>query len=343
MHIEFERSLAELTTFGLPATAERFATCNSLEDVREALELSRETPGPLHVLGGGSNVLLTGNLSGLVLHMGISGIQEVGRDGSAVLVEVGAGVVWHDFVLATLERGWFGLENLSLIPGSVGAGPMQNIGAYGVELEERFHSLQAVEVATGELHTFHHADCAFGYRESVFKRALKGRFVIAGVTFRLETEPELRLGYGAIRSELDAAGIQEPTPQSVSDAVIRIRRSKLPDPAVLGNAGSFFKNPVVSQDLQAALLERHPEMPHYPAQGGVKLAAGWLIDQAGWKGHDRDTHGVHDRQALVLVNRGGASGADILQLSCDIQNDIEARFGVRLEREVNVLPQQEGG
>ena len=343
MHIEFERSLAELTTFGFPATAERFATCNSLEDVREALELSRETPGPLHVLGGGSNVLLTGNLSGLVLHMGISGIQEVGRDGSAVLVEVGAGVVWHDFVLATLERGWFGLENLSLIPGSVGAGPMQNIGAYGVELEERFHSLQAVEVATGELHTFHHADCAFGYRESVFKRALKGRFVIAGVTFRLETEPELRLGYGAIRSELDAAGIQEPTPQSVSDAVIRIRRSKLPDPAVLGNAGSFFKNPVVSQDLQAALLERHPEMPHYPAQGGVKLAAGWLIDQAGWKGHDRDTHGVHDRQALVLVNRGGASGADILQLSCDIQNDIEARFGVRLEREVNVLPQQEGG
>ncbi len=323
--------------------AERFVSCNSLEDVREALEWSRETPALLHVLGGGSNVLLTGNLSGLVLHMGISGIKEVGRDGSAVLVEVGAGVVWHDFVMATLERGWFGLENLSLIPGSVGAGPMQNIGAYGVELEERFHSLQAVEVATGDLHTFHHADCAFGYRESVFKRALKGRFVIVGVTFRLETEPALRLGYGAIRSELDAAGIQEPTPQSVSDAVIRIRRSKLPDPAVLGNAGSFFKNPVVSQDLQAALLERHPEMPHYPAQGGVKLAAGWLIEQAGWKGHDRDTHGVHDRQALVLVNRGGASGADILQLSCDIQNDIEARFGVRLEREVNVLPQQDGG
>lgn len=339
MHIERNRSIAELTTFGLRASAEHFVSCTGVTDVLETLEWHRSHLGMLHVLGGGSNVLLTRDLAGLVLHMGIKGIEEVGREGTAVLVRAGAGVGWHDFVMETLERGWYGLENLSLIPGSVGAGPMQNIGAYGVELEQRFHSLEAVEVASGAVHTFGHADCAFGYRESVFKRRLKGQFVITGVTFRLDTVPELRLGYGAIRSELDAAGVVEPTPQSVSEAVIRIRRSKLPDPAVLGNAGSFFKNPVVSQDVQAALMDRYPEMPHYPAQGGVKLAAGWLIDQAGWKGHDRGTHGVHDRQALVLVNRGGATGAQLLKLATDIQEDVEARFAVRLEREVNVLPQ----
>ena len=285
--------------------------------------------------------MLTGNLSGLVLRLGIGGVEEQGREGDTVWVRVGAGVPWHDFVMETLQRGWYGLENLSLIPGSVGAGPMQNIGAYGVELEERFHALEAVEVNTGEVHIFSHSDCRFGYRESVFKRGLKGQYVITHVTFRLSTVPELRLDYGAIRGELDRAGIDTPTPQSVSDAVIRIRQSKLPDPAVVGNAGSFFKNPVLNESAFQRLLAAHPDVPNYPAPQGVKVAAGWLIDQAGWKGHDRKTHGVHDRQALVLVHHGGATGAELVQLSRDIQADVSAKFGVDLEREVNVIPAPE--
>lgn len=339
MQIERQRSLAELTTFGLPAAAEHFVSCISVDEVREALEWHRAAGGPLHILGGGSNVLLTADLPGLVLRMAVGGVEEVGRTPGRIRVRVGAGVAWHDFVMESLRRNWYGLENLSLIPGSTGAGPMQNIGAYGVELEERFHSLEAVEVSTGSLHTFSHGECAFGYRESVFKRALKGRFVITHVYFDLLSQPDLRLDYGAIRHELDAVGIADPTPQAVSDAVVRIRRSKLPDPAVLGNAGSFFKNPVVEADTCAVLQARFPDMPHYPAPGGVKLAAGWLIEQAGWKGHDRVTHGVHDRQALVLVNKGGATGAELLALSREVQQDVRDRFGVDLEREVNVLPE----
>lgn len=339
MRIESNRPLGPLTTFGLPASAEHFVRCDSVEGVREALAWRRDKGCALQVLGGGSNVLLTADLPGLTLHQGMGGIEEVGREGDHVLVRVGAGVVWHEFVMATLDAGWYGLENLSLIPGSTGAGPMQNIGAYGVELEERFHSLEAVEVATGEVHSFTHADCSFGYRESVFKRALKGRYVISHVTFRLSGLPDLRLGYGAIRQELDAAGITDPAPRDVSDAVIRIRRSKLPDPAVIGNAGSFFKNPVVPLEHLASLQAQFPDMPHYPAPGGAKLAAGWLIDQSGWKGHDRGTHGVHDRQALVLVHKGGGTGAELVRLAEDIQADVAERFGVDLEREVNVLPE----
>ena len=338
MEIVPHRPLAELTTFGLPATAEHYARCSGLDDVREALQWHRADGGDLHVLGGGSNVLLVSDLPGLVLHMGIGGVKEIGRPDGRIRVKVGAGVPWHDFVMTALERGWYGLENLSLIPGSTGAGPMQNIGAYGVELEEHFHSLEAVSVETGEVVRFAHGDCAFGYRESVFKRGLKGQFVITSVTFDLLIEPELRLDYGAIRTELEQGGVTDPTPRDVSDAVIRIRSSKLPDPAVIGNAGSFFKNPVVDAAVADALKAEHPNIPHYPAPGGVKLAAGWLIDQAGWKGHDRGTHGVHDRQALVLVHRGGAQGRALLDLARDVQEDVRQRFGVTLEREVNVLP-----
>ena len=338
MQLESHRSLADLTTFGLPSTAEHFVSCGTVEAVREALEWQRHQGCLLHVLGGGSNVLLTGDLSGLVLRLGVQGIEELGREDEHVRVRVGAGVVWHDLVMESLDQGWYGLENLSLIPGSTGAGPMQNIGAYGVELEERFESLEAVNIATGEVQTFRHAECAFGYRESVFKRALKGQFIITHVTFRLPLVPDLRLGYGAIRQELESAGVHDPDPRSVSEAVIRIRRSKLPDPAVIGNAGSFFKNPVLTKEAFEAVKRAHPEVPNYPASNGVKVAAGWLIDQAGWKGHDRGTHGVHDRQALVLVHHGGAQGSDLVQLAEDIQADVHARFGVALEREVNVLP-----
>ena len=338
MRILTQASLQKWTTFGLPAQAEHFASCTSEDEVKEALAWHREHDCALHVLGGGSNVLLAGDLPGLVLQMGIDGVTEVGQTDQGVLVRVGAGVAWHEFVMTALDRGWYGLENLSLIPGSTGAGPMQNIGAYGVELEERFHSLEAVEVATGETHQFAHSDCAFGYRESVFKRALKGRYVLTSVTFHQLKTPELRMEYGAIKAALKAAGVTEPTPKAVSDAVIGIRQSKLPDPAVLGNAGSFFKNPIVDQERHLALAKQFPDMPQYPTPGGMKLAAGWLIDQAGWKGHDRGTHGVHDRQALVLVNKGGATGAELLQLAEDVQQDVLKRFGVELEREVNVLP-----
>lgn len=336
-HVQ-DADLAPLTTFGLPARAEWLAPCSSVAEVQEALAFSQREGLGLTVLGGGSNVLLTENLSGLVLHNRIAGMDVVREEGDDLWVRVGAGESWHGFVQATLDKGWFGLENLSLIPGSVGASPMQNIGAYGVEVEARFHSLDAIATDTGEPRTFFHADCHFGYRESVFKRALKGAYIITHVTFRLSRKPDLRLEYGAIQGELDAMGIGNPSPQDVSRAVIRIRQSKLPDPAVLGNAGSFFKNPVLDHAAFDALKARHGDVPNYPAPNGVKVAAGWLIDRAGWKGHDRGTHGVHDRQALVLVHRGGATGADLLQLSRDIQADVQEKFGVALEREVNVLP-----
>lgn len=330
--------LAELTTFGLPAEAERFVACRSENEVRAALLEARSKGWPLTVLGGGSNVLLIADLPGLVLQNDIRGLEVVKAEGDDVWVRAGAGEPWHAFVMACLDQGWFGLENLSLIPGSVGASPMQNIGAYGVEVESRFHALEAVAVSDGRLHTFDHAQCGFGYRESVFKRELKGQFVITAVTFKLSRKAELHLDYGAIREELASAGVDNPTPRDVSDAVIRIRQSKLPDPRELGNAGSFFKNPVLPQAAFERLKSQHPNVPHYPAPDGVKVAAGWLIDQAGWKGHDRGTHGVHHRQALVLVHRGGGTGAELDRLARDIQGDVLDKFGVALEREVNVLP-----
>lgn len=338
MAVQREADLAPLTTFGLPARAERLAVCTSVEDIRDALTAARQEGLPLTILGGGSNVLLTGDVPGMVLHNRIAGMDLVREEGDEVWVRVGAGMSWHAFVQESLARGWYGLENLSLIPGSVGASPMQNIGAYGIEVEARFHSLEAIATDTGEARTFGHAECEFGYRESVFKRALKGAYVITHVTYRLSRKPDLRLEYGAIRSELEAMGIDDPTPLDVSAAVIRIRQSKLPDPADIGNAGSFFKNPVLDSAAFAALQAAHPDVPNYPAPGGVKVAAGWLIDRAGWKGHHRGTHGVHDRQALVLVHHGGATGAEVLQLARDIQADVREKFGVDLEREVNVLP-----
>ena len=338
MAVQREADLAPLTTFGLPARAERLAACTSVEDIRMALTAAGEKGLPLTILGGGSNVLLTGDVPGMVLHNRIAGMDLVREDGDDVWVRVGAGVSWHGFVKDSLARGWYGLENLSLIPGSVGASPMQNIGAYGVEVEARFHSLEAIATDTGEARTFGHAECEFGYRESVFKRALKGAYVITHVTYRLSRKPDLRLEYGAIRSELEAMGIQDPTPLDVSAAVIRIRQSKLPDPAEIGNAGSFFKNPVLNLAAFSALQAAYPDVPNYPAPGGVKVAAGWLIDRGGWKGHTRGTHGVHDRQALVLVHQGGATGAEVLKLARDIQADVREKFGVDLELEVNVLP-----
>lgn len=291
---------------------------------------------PVLVLGGGSNVVFTRDFDGLVLLDEIAGRQVVREDDDAWYVEAGGGENWHAFVAWTLENGMPGLENLALIPGTVGAAPIQNIGAYGLEMRTYFDSLVAVELATGRSERFDAAHCAFGYRDSFFKREGRGRFAIASVTFRLPKRWTPRLAYADVTRELDARGIapDAATPRDVFDSVVAIRRAKLPDPLVLGNAGSFFKNPVIDAGPFDALRARAPDVVSYPQPDGrVKLAAGWLIDRCGWKGRALGNAAVHDRQALVLVNRGGATGAEVLALARAIQDDVRERFGVELEPE----------
>lgn len=330
------QSLKAFNTFGLDVAAEYFVKCASIEEVREAVAWQQEREHELLLLGGGSNVLLKNDVSGLVLRNELKGIDLLEEDDQYYYVKVGAGEVWHEFVMHCVANQWAGMENLSLIPGSVGAGPMQNIGAYGVELEQHFESLEALHLLSGEVHHFSHSDCDFGYRESVFKRKLKGQYCILSVTFKLLKTPNFKVEYGAIKSELEMSGA-ELSIQSVSEAVIAIRSSKLPNPAEIGNSGSFFKNPVVDHSTYERVLSKFPNLVAYPSGNQMKLAAGWLIDQAGWKGHDRGGYGVHDKQALVLVNRGNATGQGIFDLSEDIIADVFERYGVQLEREVNVL------
>ena len=338
LEVQANVNLAAWTTFGVEARAQWFVSVTDVDGVRQAVAWANERALPVLILGGGSNMLLHRDVDGLVIHLAVKGVEVVSDDGTHVQVAVGAGEVWHDFVMHTLDQGWGGLENLSLIPGSVGASPMQNIGAYGVEIKDHFAWLDAVRLEDGALQRFDADACAFGYRESVFKRAEKGKWVIVQVAFNLARNAALRMGYGAIEEELSGIPNDERTARDVSNAVIRIRQSKLPDPAVLGNAGSFFKNPTVAASLAATLAASHPTMPQYPQPSGdVKLAAGWLIEQAGWKGARRDTHGVHDRQALVLVNHGGATGAEVWQLAQDIMASVKERFGVTLEPEVNQI------
>ena len=328
-------SLRHLNSFGLEATAARYYRATSEASVVDCLRAEQ----PALVLGGGSNLLLTRDVDGLVLHVDVRGRRVVGREGDEVLVEAGAGENWHAFVQHTLDAGYGGLENLSLIPGSVGATPIQNIGAYGVEIREHFAYVRAVDRKSLDLVELDAKACAFGYRDSSFKRHLRGRYVITAVAFRLSAKPRaLRLDYGDIRRELEAAGVGEPTGRDVAEAVVRIRRSKLPDPAEIGNSGSFFKNPELSPEAFAALRERRPDVRFYELPDGrYKVPAAWLIDQAGWKGHRRGAIGVHDRQALVLVNHGGGRGADLWALAQEIRADVREKFGVELEPEVNVL------
>jgi UDP-N-acetylmuramate dehydrogenase len=329
--------LGRFNTFGVEARARWFAEAASDQDVLDAQREARRLDVPLWILGGGSNLLLTGDVGALVLRMNSRGVRVLEDDGERVVLEAEAGEPWHPFVQRSLELGLGGLENLSLIPGTVGAAPIQNVGAYGVEIRDVFAGLTALDCQRGELREFSGDDCAFAYRDSLFKQQ-SGRFVILRVRFALSRRAELRLDYGPLRQQLQQHGIAQPTPADVSRAVCAIRSAKLPDPAVLGNAGSFFKNPLVSADVAASLRERFPALVGYPqANGQVKLAAGWLIEQAGWKGFRDGDAGVHRLQALVLVNYGRASGADILRLARRIQDDIAARFGVALEIEPNVL------
>jgi UDP-N-acetylmuramate dehydrogenase len=332
--IQYDFSLRDLNTFGIEAKTHAYLRVTS----HKMLSVLRDDTGlaslPCLVLGGGSNLLLTRDFPGLVLHMCTRGIEIVDEDASAVYVKAAAGENWHQFVQWTLQRGFGGLENLSLIPGCVGAAPIQNIGAYGVELKDRFHALTAFDMITGETFGLDKNACRFDYRDSAFKRELRERAIILDVTFALPKQWVPHLQYADVAQELTAHDISEPTAVQISDAVIAIRARKLPDPALIGNAGSFFKNPVVSLERRNALLERYPKLVSYAqADGRYKLAAGWLIDQSGWKGKSLGAAGVYEKQALVLVNRGGATGQEIAELAAAIQADVMSKFDVLLEPE----------
>jgi UDP-N-acetylmuramate dehydrogenase len=329
-------SLLPFNSFHLEANAAELVSVKSIDELKNMLDY----PGsaPLLVLGGGSNILLTRNVEGLVLKIAIGGIDEVKEDNTHIYVRAGAGENWHEFVQYTMKRNWGGLENLSLIPGNVGATPIQNIGAYGVELKDVFYELEAYDRRGKKVYTFGVNDCQFGYRDSIFKSAEKGRYIILNVTFILNKVPVLKTSYGAIREELKKMGVQSPTIRDISEAVIKIRRSKLPDPSDIGNAGSFFKNPVVDQKLFLSISAKYPDMPAYPHEDqSVKLAAGWLIEQCGWKGYRKGDAGVHKDQALVLVNYGKATGKEIFELSEKVAASVQKKFGIVLEREVNVF------
>ena len=337
MITEFE-SLKAHNTFGVSAQARYFATFQTIDELRELLEHRTVRVNKRLLLGGGSNMLFTRNFDGIVLKNELKGIEKISEDEHHYYIKSAAGEVWHELVMHCIAGNYAGIENLALIPGCVGASPMQNIGAYGVEIKDVFEELEAYHIESGELHTFNKAKCEFGYRESVFKRKLKGQYVITSVTFRLSREHKLNATYCAINDQLKNMGVTTPCIHDISNAVIAIRSSKLPDPKQIGNAGSFFKNPVVNQSTLDSIKINYPDVPSYPAETGqVKLAAGWLIEKAGWKGFTENKYGVHKLQALVLVNYGGASGKEIYDLSTRILEDVFEKFGVQLEREVNIL------
>ncbi|SFD04892.1 UDP-N-acetylmuramate dehydrogenase [Spirosoma endophyticum] len=340
LNIESNVSLKPYNTFGIDATARYWVDISHEEDLTTLLHLTDFVDTPKLILGGGSNVLLCHNFDGLVVKISLQGINVVREDEDHIYLTAGAGVNWHELVQFCVKQGYAGLENLSLIPGTVGAAPMQNIGAYGVELEQVFESLTAIHISTGEKRTFTHADCTFGYRESIFKRKLKNQFIITSVTFQLDKRPTFHTRYGAIQETLTEMGISEEnlSIKAISEAVIRIRRSKLPDPAQIGNAGSFFKNPEIPKSQFDTLKDQFPTLPGYPINDNVvKLPAGWLIEQAGWKGYRLGDAGVHTKQALVLVNYGNATGNEILSLAGKVEESVLIKFGVAISPEVNVV------
>ena len=330
-------SIKKYNTFGIDTSAKYFAGFNSIEQLQALTE--RFAHEKIMILGGGSNVLFTKDFNGIVLRNEIKGIHIIDEDPLHYYLRAGSGEIWHQFVMHCINNNYAGVENLSLIPGFVGASPMQNIGAYGVEIKDVFHSLEAFHLKDKSMVTYSKQDCAFGYRESVFKNQYKNQFVITSVTYKLYKKPSINTSYGAIKQELESMQVSSPGIQDVSQAVINIRSSKLPDPLITGNAGSFFKNPVITKAYYEELLHHYPELPHYPApeEAMVKVPAGWLIEKAGWKGYRKNDYGVHNRQALVLVNYGTATGKEIFDLSENIIADIQNKFSILLEREVNIL------
>ncbi|MEG9327986.1 UDP-N-acetylmuramate dehydrogenase [Salinimicrobium catena] len=337
MKTSTNKSLKNYNTFGIDVKARKFVSVESVEELRSLLKNSYASE--LFILGGGSNMLLTKDVEKTVVHINLKGIRIIEKTDEEVLVEAMAGENWHQFVLFCIDNGFGGLENLSLIPGNVGTAPIQNIGAYGVEIKDTFEKCTALDVQTLEIKTFNLADCEFGYRDSIFKNAVKGKYIITSVTFRLtRKDHRLNTAYGSIDSFLEEKEITEPGIKDVSDAVISIRRSKLPDPKKIGNSGSFFKNPVITKEKHRELQEIYPEMPFYEIdEDHVKIPAGWLIDHAGLKGYRTGDAGVHSKQALVLVNYGNASGEEILRLSKMVQERVFDLFGILLQPEVNIF------
>ena len=343
MQIQQNKSLLPYNTFGIEVKAQYFASFNSIEQLESLLETKevlekQSSKLPLVILGGGSNLLFTKDVEGFVLKNELKGIELIGENAEFNFVKAAAGEEWHQFVTFCIEHNYSGVENLSLIPGNVGASPMQNIGAYGVEIKDVFQELEAYNIQEKKIYKFTNAECQFGYRESVFKQALKGQYIILNVTFKLRKQPIFNTNYGAINTELERMGVKELTIKDISQAVINIRTSKLPDPKVVGNAGSFFKNPQVSKFRWHVIQEEYPNVVAYKVDDmHYKLAAGWLIEQCGWKGYRKGDAGCHSQQALVLVNYGRAKGAEILELAEEIIRSVEEKFGVRLEREVNIV------
>lgn len=328
-------SLLPHNTFGIDASCRRFLEYGTVEEAQQIVKGLTAADSPLLILGGGSNLLLTGNYPGTVLHSAIKGLEVF--DSDFVYLRCGSGEVFDDVVAYAVAHGFHGAENLSIIPGEVGASAVQNIGAYGVEAKDLIYKVEAVEIATGKVVSFGNADCQYSYRQSKFKHEWKDKYLITHVVYRLSKKFVPDLDYGNIRASLADKGIEQPTAQQLREVIIDIRNAKLPDPKIQGNAGSFFMNPIVSKDMYEELAAQYPGMPHYTVDARhEKIPAGWMIDQCGWKGKSLGKAGVHDKQALVLVNRGGAKGEDIVRLCDAIRKDVKEKFGIDIEPEVNV-------
>lgn len=338
MRIEENYSLLKHNTFGIDAKCRRFVEFETVEEACQVADMLNDDE-PLLIIGEGSNLLLTADFNGVVVHSAIKGLEATETGDGDILLKAGSGDNWDGVVAYCVENGWRGAENLSLIPGEVGASAVQNIGAYGAEVKDLIVEVEAVEIATGEVRTFKNEACEYGYRESRFKHDWKNHYLMTHVTYRLKRDDApLNVAYGNIRAELDKRHIAEPTLKQLREVIIAIREEKLPDPKVEGNAGSFFMNPVVERSVYEALHEQYPDMPHYYIdENHEKVPAGWLIDQCGWKGRTLGRAGVHGKQALVLVNRGGATGADVVRLCETICQDVKAKFGISIRPEVNII------
>jgi UDP-N-acetylmuramate dehydrogenase len=339
LQIKENISLLPYNTFQIAAQAKYFVVVKSVGDIQSLVTSEIFRSQPFMILGGGSNLLLTRDFDGLVIKNELKGIQVISESDKSITLKVGAGESWHDLVMYCVERNYGGIENLSLIPGTVGAAPMQNIGAYGVEVKEVIHNVEAIELSSGEVKIFSNEECEFGYRESVFKQKLKGRYFISSITLSVtKTNHVFHVNYGAIREVLLQNGEKDVSVKKISDAVISIRKSKLPDPNVIGNAGSFFKNPTVDAAFFESLKRKFPDIPSFPAEHGmVKIPAGWLIEKNGWKGKTLENIGVHKHQALVLVNYGGGNGKKIWELAMQIQSSVKENFNITLQPEVNIV------
>ena len=337
MTILHNSSLKNYNTFGIDVKAKTFISVETIEDLKTVLQ--KNYAEGLFILGGGSNMLLTRDIDSTVLHIGLKGKQIIKETEADVLIEINAGENWHEIVLWTLENNWGGFENLSLIPGNIGTAPIQNIGAYGTEIKDNLVAVKAINIQTLEIREFSNEECSFGYRDSIFKNKEKGKYIILSVTFKLKKKEHLvKTNYGTIAQALEEMGIKDPSIKDVSDAVIKIRKEKLPDPQILGNSGSFFKNPVVDKDHLEKLKNIYPEIPSYEVgEGEYKIPAGWLIEKVGLKGYREGDAGVHKNQALVLVNYGTATGTEILELAKKVQREVFSKFKVELQPEVNIF------